>query len=130
MPKTQPPAKPDHHIAVFQEAAIRRTWHQEAWWFSVVDVCGVLTGSPDAGAYWRKLKQRLIAESGEPVTNCHGLKLEAPDGKQRVTDCANTQGLFRIIQSIPSLKTVRRAFHLFCAQVCSPARNFQLLARV
>ncbi|MDX8385426.1 MAG: Bro-N domain-containing protein [Gallionella sp.] len=89
---------------VFQEKAIRRTWHNEEWWFSVVDVCGVLTDSPNAGAYWRKLKQRLGAEGSEVVTFCHGLKLEAPDGKQRVTDCANTEGLFRIIQSIPSPK--------------------------
>ena len=92
------------HTVVFQEKTIRRTWHNEEWWFSVVDVCGVLTDSPDAGAYWRKLKQRLGAEGSEAVTFCHGLKLEAPDGKQRVTDCANNEGLFRIIQSIPSPK--------------------------
>ncbi len=64
----------------------------------------VLTGSRDAGAYWRKLKQRLKKESSEVVTNCHGLKLLAADGKSRKTDCANTEGLFRIIQSIPSSK--------------------------
>jgi prophage antirepressor-like protein len=93
-----------HHIVVFQETGIRRLWHENAWWFSIVDVCAVLTGSSDAGAYWRKLKQRLIAEGSEVVTNCHGLKLEALDGKQRITDCANTEGLFRIIQSIPSPK--------------------------
>jgi len=97
-------ANPAHHIAVFQETTIRRTWHNEEWWFSVVDVCAILTESPDAGAYWRKLKQRLSAEGGQPVTFCHGLKLAAPDGKQRETDCANTEGLFRIIQSIPSPK--------------------------
>jgi DNA-damage-inducible protein D len=65
---------------------------------------GVLTDSSDAGAYWRKLKQRLGAEGCEVVTFCRGLKLEAPDGKPRATDCANTEGLFRIIQSIPSSK--------------------------
>jgi len=70
----------------------------------VVDVCGALTGSPDPGAYWRKLKQRLKTEGSEVVTNCHGLKLTAPDGKLRETDCANTEGIFRIIQSIPSPK--------------------------
>jgi hypothetical protein len=102
--KTVIPGKPENHLAVFQEKAIRRTWHNEEWWFSVADVCGVLTDSPDAGAYWRKLKQRLVTEASEVVTFCHGLKLEAPDGKQRVTDCANTEGLFRIIQSIPSPK--------------------------
>lgn len=91
------PDNPENHLVVFQEKAIRRTWHNEEWWFSVVDVCGVLTDNPDAGAYWRKLKQRLGAEGSEVVTFCHGLKLEAPDGKQRVTDCANSEALFRII---------------------------------
>ena len=106
---------PANHIAVFQEKTIRRTWHEEDWWFSVVDVCRVLTESADAGAYWRKLKQRLAAEGSEVVTNCHGLKLEAPDGKQRLTDCANTEGLFRIIQSIPSPKA--EPFKRWLAQV-------------
>jgi len=107
--------KPENHLVVFQEKAIRRTWHKEEWWFSVVDVCGVLTDSPDAGAYWRKVKQRLGAEGSEVVTFCHGLKLEAPDGKQRVTDCANTEGLFRIIQSIPSPRA--EPFKRWLAQV-------------
>ncbi len=105
----------DNRIVVFQEKSIRRTWYQDEWWFSVVDVCGVLTGSADAGAYWRKLKQRLGAEGSEPVTLCHGLKLEAPDGKQRITDCANTEGIFRIIQSIPSPKA--EPFKRWLAQV-------------
>jgi DNA-damage-inducible protein D len=91
-------------IVLFKDKAVRRTWHNEEWWFSVVDICGVLTDSLDAGAYWRKLKQRLIEESAQPVTNCHGLKLQAPDGKMRETDCANTEGIFRIIQSVPSPK--------------------------
>lgn len=107
--------KPENHLVVFQEKAIRRTWHNEEWWFSVVDVCGVLTDSADAGAYWRKLKQRLNAEDSEVVTFCHGLKLEAPDGKQRETDCANTEGLFRIIQSIPSPRA--EPFKRWLAQV-------------
>ena len=106
---------PENHLIVFQEKAIRRTWYEDEWWFSIVDVCGVLTDSRDAGAYWRKLKQRLAAESNEVVTFCHGLKLEAPDGKQRVTDCANTEGLFRIIQSIPSPKA--EPFKRWLAQV-------------
>ena len=106
---------PENHLIVFQEKAIRRTWHQDEWWFSIVDVCGVLTDSRDAGAYWRKLKQRLAAEGSEVVTFCHGLKLEAPDGKQRLTDCANTEGLFRIIQSIPSPKA--EPFKRWLAQV-------------
>ncbi|MCA3269069.1 MAG: Bro-N domain-containing protein [Alphaproteobacteria bacterium] len=91
-------------VVLFSESRIRRTWHQDEWWFSVVDVVGALTGSLDAGAYWRKLKQRLQAENSEVVTFCHGLKLPAPDGKQRVTDCANTESLLRIIQSVPSPK--------------------------
>ena len=94
-------------VVLFQEQTIRRLWHENAWWFSVVDVCAVLTGSVDAGAYWRKLKQRMVAEAGQPVTFCHGLKLTAPDGKQRLTDCANTEGLFRIIQSIHDGRTRR-----------------------
>lgn len=105
----------ENSIAVFQEKTIRRTWHNEEWWFSVADVCGVLTDSADAGAYWRKLKQRLTAEGSEVVTNCHGLKLEAPDGKQRVADCTNTEGLLRIIQSIPSPKA--EPFKRWLAQV-------------
>ncbi len=91
-------------IDVFKGREIRRILHNNEWWFSVVDVCGILTDSVDPGAYWRKLKQRLKKEGSEVVTNCHGLKLKAPDGKNRITDCANTEGIFRIIQSIPSPK--------------------------
>ncbi len=91
-------------IAIFRGKQIRKTIHKDEWWFSVVDVCEALTESPDAGAYWRKLKQRLKEEGSEVVTFCHGLKLEAPDGKMRDTDCADTEGVFRIIQSIPSPK--------------------------
>jgi hypothetical protein len=91
-------------IALFKGKEIRKTLYQNEWWFSVVDVCEALTDSIDAGAYWRKLKQRLSEESNEVVTFCHGLKLPAPDGKMRETDCADTEGIFRIIQSIPSPK--------------------------
>ena len=91
-------------IALFKGKKIRRIIYQNEWWFSVVDVCEVLTDSVAAGAYWRKLKQRLLEEGSEVVTFCHGLKLEASDGKIRETDCANTKGVFRIIQSIPSPK--------------------------
>jgi prophage antirepressor-like protein len=91
-------------IVLFNAQKIRRTWYQGAWWFSVVDVVGALTESPDPGAYWRKLKQRLKAEDSEVVTFCHDLKLEAADGKKYKTDCANTESLLRIIQSIPSPK--------------------------
>jgi prophage antirepressor-like protein len=91
-------------ISIFKGREIRKTFYQDEWWFSVVDVVGALTDSLDSGAYWRKLKQRLIEEGIEVVTICHGLKLEAPDGKMRETDCANTEGIFRLIQSIPSPK--------------------------
>ena len=91
-------------LAIFQQKKIRRTIHNNEWWFSVVDICSVLTESKDPGAYWRKLKQRLNEENSEVVTNCHGLKLTASDGKKYNTDCANTEGIFRIIQSIPSPK--------------------------
>ncbi len=91
-------------LIVFNQKSIRRILHKNKWWFSVIDVVGALTDSIDAGAYWRKLKQRLNEEESEVVTFCHGLKLEASDGKKYVTDCANTESLFRIIQSIPSPK--------------------------
>lgn len=94
----------DSQLVVFKGKQIRRTLHDNEWWFSIVDVCDALTDSADAGAYWRKLKQRLNEEGSEVVTFCHGLKLLAPDGKMRETDCANTEGVFRIIQSIPSPK--------------------------
>ena len=91
MKKATNAPEPANHIAVFQETTIRRVWHNEEWWFSVVDVCAILTASLDAGAYWRKLKQRLNAEGGQPVTFCHGLKRQAPDCKQRETERASTE---------------------------------------
>ena len=93
-------------IKLFETSQVRSLWdaEKEAWFFSIVDVIAVLTDSSDAGAYWRKLKQRLKAEGNETVTNCHGLKMTAPDGKQRLTDVADTEQLLRLIQSIPSPK--------------------------
>jgi prophage antirepressor-like protein len=91
-------------IGLFEGKKIRKTAHHDEWWFSVVDICEVLTGSVDSGAYWRKLKQRLIDEKSQVVTFCHGLKLEASDGKKYKTDCSNTEGILRIVQSIPSPK--------------------------
>ena len=91
-------------IAIFRGKQIRKIIYKNEWWFSVVDVCGALTDSVDVGAYWRKLKQRLKEEGSEVVTFCHGLKLEASDGKKYETDCANTESIFRIIQTIPSPK--------------------------
>jgi len=102
-------------IVVFESKRIRRIWHNDEWYFSVVDVCRALTDSPDSGAYWRKLKQRLKKEGSEVVTFCHGLKLEASDGKKYKTDCANTKSMFRIIQSIPSPKA--EPFKQWLAQV-------------
>lgn len=91
-------------IQVFEEKKVRTVWNEdtEEWYFSIVDVVAVLTESVDPSAYWRKLKQRLKEEGNETVTNCHGLKLPALDGKMRMTDVADTQQLFRLIQSIPS----------------------------
>ena len=91
-------------IVLFKHKQIRRVLQNGEWWFSVVDICGVLTDSPDPGSYWRKLKQRLVEEDSQVVTFCHGLKLEASDGKKYLTDCADTEGIFRIVQSIPSPK--------------------------
>lgn len=106
-------------IRLFEEQKVRTIWNaeEEEWYFSVVDVCNVLaeSASKDSGAYWRKLKQRLKAEGSEVVTNCHGLKLPASDGKSYKTDCLNTQGIFRLIQSIPSPKA--EPFKLWMAQV-------------
>ena len=93
-------------IKIFGDRKIRSVWDDEAeiWYFSIVDVVAVLTGSKDPLAYWRKLKQRLKAEGNETVTNCHGLKLRAADGKMRMTDVATAEQMFRVIQSIPSPK--------------------------
>ncbi len=93
-------------IKLFETHHVRSEWdaERELWYFSIVDVIGVLTDSADAGAYWRKLKQRLKAEGNETVTNCHGLKMTAADGKSRLTDVADTEQLLRLVQSIPSPK--------------------------
>ena len=106
-------------IQLFEEQKVRTIWddEQEKWYFSIVDVCGVLTESKDPTAYWRKLKQRLKAEGNETVTNCHALKLRAADGKMRLTDVADTEQLFRLIQSIPSPKA--EPFKRWMAQVAS-----------
>lgn len=107
----------DNKIQLFEDKRIRTAWDEkkEEWYFSVVDVVAVLTDSVDPAAYWRKLKQRLKAEGNETVTNCHGLKMTAPDGKKRLTDVADTEQLLRIIQSIPSPKA--EPFKLWLAQV-------------
>lgn len=105
------------NIQLFDDKHIRTAWDEEKeeWYFSIVDVVGVLTDSVNPAAYWRKLKQRLKAEGNETVTNCHGLKMTASDGKKRLTDVADTEQLLRIIQSIPSPKA--EPFKLWLARV-------------
>lgn len=111
--------KKENEIKIFEDKKVRTLWdaEQEKWYFSIVDVVAVLTESVDPNAYWRKLKQRLKEEGNETVTNCHGLKMPAPDGKMRLTDVADTEQLFRLIQSIPSPKA--EPFKLWLAQVAS-----------
>jgi hypothetical protein len=106
-------------IKLFEEKQVRTLWdaEQEKWYISIIDVVSVLTESKDANAYWRKLKQRLKEEGNETVTNCHALKMLAPDGKMRLTDVADTEQLFRLIQSIPSPKA--EPFKLWLAQIAS-----------
>lgn len=98
-----------NEIQLFEDQKLRVAWdaEREEWYFSIVDVAGVLTDSPDYNTgrkYWNKLKQRLKDEGNELVTNCHQLKMRAADGKNRLTDVADTEQLLRIIQSIPSKK--------------------------
>lgn len=111
--------KPKNNIRLFESQEIRTAWDEddEKWWFSIVDVVATLTESVDAAAYWRKLKQRLKAEGNETVTNCHGLKMRAADGKLRMTDVADTEQLLRVIQSIPSKKA--EPFKLWLAEVAN-----------
>jgi len=108
------------NLQLFDDQAIRTAWNEdeEEWYFSVVDVVGVLTDQPDvrrAAKYWSVLKTRLKAEGSELTTNCRQLKLKAADGKRRLTDVTNTEQLLRIIQSIPSKKA--EPFKLWLAQV-------------
>src|SRR3989338_6085282 len=102
-------------LIVFHGKQIRRTWFNDEWWFSVVDIVGALAESEDARNYWKVLKHRLNKEGSEAVTKCNQLKLPAADGKFYETDCANTETLFRIIQSIPSPKA--EPFKQWLAQV-------------
>ena len=102
-------------LVVFQDKKIRRIWHNDEWWFSVVDVVAVLTDSKDPKDYWYRLKKRELEQEVELSTNCRQLKLPSADGKLYATDCANTKSLFRIIQSIPSKKA--EPFKQWLAQV-------------
>ena len=97
------------NIQLFEDKRIRMAWNEEKeeWFFSIVDVVGVLTEQPSqrgATLYWGKLKQRLKEEGSQLLTNCQQLKMTAADGKKRLTDVANTEQLLRIIQSVPSPK--------------------------
>ncbi|MFO7370310.1 MAG: Bro-N domain-containing protein [Bacteroidales bacterium] len=109
----------ENAIKLFNDKQIRTHWddEQEKWYFSIVDVVGALSESIDPQSYWRKLKQRLKEEGNETVTNCHGLKMKAADGKMRLTDVADTEQLFRIIQSVPSPKA--EPFKIWLARVGS-----------
>lgn len=106
-------------LKLFEDKKVRTVWddEQEKWYFAIVDVIAILTESLDSKAYWRKLKQRLKKEGNESVTNCHALKLRAADGKMRLTDVADTEQLFRIIQSVPSPKA--EPFKQWMARVAS-----------
>jgi hypothetical protein len=106
-------------VKIFENKKVRSLWdlEREKWYFSIVDAIAVLTDSIDPTAYWRKLKQRLKEEGNETVTNCHGLKMQAPDGKMRMTDVADTEQLFRLVQSIPSPKA--EPFKLWLAKVAA-----------
>lgn len=106
-------------IKVFEQRNIRSLWDDEGekWYFSIVDVIAVLTESPNPRKYWSVLKTRLKKEGSELTTNCSQLKMTAADGKKYKTDCANTEQLFRLIQSIPSPKA--EPFKLWMAQVAS-----------
>ena len=108
-----------NEIKLFEEKQVRSIWdaEKEKWYISVVDIITVLTESIDPNAYWRKLKQRLKEEGNETVTNFHGLKMLAQDGKMRVTDVADTEQIFRLIQSIPSPKA--EPFKIWLAQVAA-----------
>ncbi|MBP6237257.1 MAG: Bro-N domain-containing protein [Saprospiraceae bacterium] len=111
--------KKQNAIQLFEDKKVRTLWDEERekWYISIIDVVAILTQSFDANAYWRKLKQRLKEEGNETVTKCHGLKMLAQDGKMRMTDVADTEQLFRLIQSIPSPKA--EPFKLWLAQIAA-----------
>lgn len=107
----------ENKLALFEEKEIRRVWHKEDWYFSIVDVVTILTNSPEPRRYWSDLKIKLQQEGNETYGNIVQLKLKAMDGKLRLTDVANTTGILRIIQSIPSPKA--EPFKMWLAEVGS-----------
>lgn len=112
-----------NQIKLFEERKVRTAWDEasEEWYFSVVDVVGVLTDSPNPNNYWKVLKNRLNKEGSELVTNCNQLKMQSADGKFYKTDVVSTEQLFRLIQSIPSPKA--EPFKLWIAQVAKERLN-------
>ena len=106
-------------IKIFDDKQVRTLWdsEQEKWFIAIVDVIALLTESPNPQVYWRVMKKRLLDEGNETVTNCNGLKMLAADGKMRMTDVADTEQLFRLIQSIPSPKA--EPFKIWLAQVAT-----------
>ena len=111
--------KKENAIKIFEQKQVRTHWdeNQEKWYFAIVDVVAALTDSPNPQVYWRVLKKRLKDEGNETVTNCNGLKMQALDGKMRMTDVADNEQLFRLIQSIPSPKA--EPFKVWLARVAS-----------
>ena len=101
--------KKDKSVAIFKKKYVRRHWDEdkELWYFSIIDVVSILTQSVNPQAYWRKLKERLIKEGSQTVTNCHALKMRAKDSRMRLTDVADTETLLRLIQSIPYPKAYK-----------------------
>jgi len=106
-------------IKIFDDKQVRTFWdsEQEKWFVAIVDVIALLTESPNPQVYWRVMKKRLLDEGNETVTKCNGLKMLAADGKMRMTDVADTEQLFRLIQSIPSPKA--EPFKLWLSQVAA-----------
>ena len=109
----------ENKIKIFENKKVRTAWNadREEWYFAVVDVIEVLTDSPNPQTYWRVLKKRLKDEGNETVTSCNALKMLAKDGKNRLTDCLDTKGVLRLVQSIPSPKA--EPFKMWLAQVGS-----------
>ncbi len=105
------------NVKLFETKRIRSSWNEEEekFYFAIVDVVAVLTDSPNPQVYWRVLKKRLKDEGNETVTNCNALKMEASDGKMRLTDVGDTEQLLRLIQSIPSPKA--EPFKLWLAKI-------------
>ena len=109
----------ENKIKIFENKQVRTEWNadEEEWYFAVVDIIEVLTDSPNPQTYWRVLKKRLKDEGNETVTSCNALKMLAKDGKNRLTDCLNTKGVLRLVQSIPSPKA--EPFKMWLAQAGS-----------